>query len=450
MREIYAKIVKEQEQIYKSIISTQDITNLLNTIIDAEKNNRRINEKKIKIKLKEEIINLIKERKYNLSPEIACKFIDNNVIISNDVEKNIKQLNIINNFLTEIEYDYNIDSFIKVIQGSDKLFYLLASICNSIDDVVTINDNLLIFIDAYFTINNPITSINSDNNEFDSTGSMKYIRDINMPILTPEEEKKLALQIKAGNNQARKTFIERNLKLVVSIAKRFQNRGLDMDDLIQEGNIGLIKAVEKFDVTKGFKFSSYATWWIKQAIEQALTTKSRNIRTSIYAYNQMIKINKSIDILQKQLNREPTINEISEFLNIPLDRMIELYSLKDDTVSYNQPINEDAELGEFIEDNDEVFEDDIIDKMRASAINKIINDSSLTEREKKIVELYFGLNGEEPMNLAEIGKLYGLTRERIRIIMNNRILKILRETKNQELIEWTDNPDKYKTKKYKK
>jgi RNA polymerase primary sigma factor len=253
-----------------------------------------------------------------------------------------------------------------------------------------------------------------------------YLREIGkVPLLTAEEEVSLAKRIERGDMAAKTQMIEANLRLVVSIAKGYLGRGLSFLDLIQEGSLGLIRAVEKFDYRKGYKFSTYATWWIRQAVTRAIADKARTIRIPVHMVE---KLNKVVHIerqLVQRLGREPQAEEIAKELDMQPDEVREILRMAQLPVSLEKPIGEEeeSELGDFVKDETVIspFEQAQL-RLRKSDIDRALG--ALPERERRVVELRFGLKGEHPRTLEEVGREFGVTRERIRQIENNTLKKL--------------------------
>jgi len=253
-----------------------------------------------------------------------------------------------------------------------------------------------------------------------------YLREIGkVPLLTADQEVALAKRIERGDMAAKKHMIEANLRLVVSIAKGYLGRGLSFLDLIQEGSLGLIRAVEKFDYRKGYKFSTYATWWIRQAVTRAIADKARTIRIPVHMVE---KLNKVVHIerqLVQRLGREPRPEEIADELEMTTDEVREILRMAQLPVSLEKPIGEEEEssLGDFVPDEQaESPFDTASTSLRREDIELAL--SSLPERERKVIELRFGLSGEQPATLEEVGRAFGVTRERIRQIENNTLKKL--------------------------
>jgi RNA polymerase primary sigma factor len=253
-----------------------------------------------------------------------------------------------------------------------------------------------------------------------------YLREIGkVPLLTADEEVYLAKRIERGDMVAKTQMIEANLRLVVSIAKSYLGRGLTFLDLIQEGSLGLIRAVEKFDYRKGFKFSTYATWWIRQAVTRAIADKARTIRIPVHMVE---KLNKVVHIerqLVQRLGREPSPEEIAEELEIAPEEVREIQRMSQLPISLEKPIGEDeeSELGDFVEDETaESPYDTTTLSLRRGDIERALD--SLPDRERRVIEMRFGLSGAQPCTLEEVGRAFGVTRERIRQIENNTLKKL--------------------------
>ena len=253
-----------------------------------------------------------------------------------------------------------------------------------------------------------------------------YLKEIGrVPLLTAAQEVELAKAYEGGSDVAKQRMIEANLRLVVSIAKHYRGQGLGFLDLIQEGTIGLVRAVEKFDWRRGFKFSTYATWWIRQAVARALADKGRTIRMPVHVVEKVNRIGRTERRLVSELGREPTLAEIATELEMPLDEVEQIRQSMQAPMSLDRPVgdDEDSEFGQFVaDDSTPAPEDHASDDARAETLRRVL--MSLSQRERRVLELRYGLGGEHPRTLDEVGREFGVTRERIRQIENQALRKL--------------------------
>lgn len=265
-----------------------------------------------------------------------------------------------------------------------------------------------------------------------------YLKDIGqVPLLSTEEEKELARRMQEGDTAARDKLSEANLRLVVSIAKKYSGKGMQFLDLIQEGNLGLMKAVEKFDYTKGFKFSTYATWWIKQSITRAIADQARTIRIPVHMVETINKTNRLQRQLLQVLGREPTPAEIAEKMGVSVEKVIEIQKIAQDPVSLEKPIGEeeDSHLGDFIEDNTSASPAEKAEsRMLREQLLQVL--STLTPREQEVLRMRYGIDDARAKTLEEVGKEFNVTRERIRQIEAKALRKLRHPNRTKKLKDY--------------
>lgn len=286
-------------------------------------------------------------------------------------------------------------------------------------------------------LNNTIKADYDNDNEVLSM----YLEEINkVPMLSYEEEYELALKAKSGDKKARERIINANLRFVVSVAKKFKGQGLPLSDLINEGNIGLITAIDKFEPEKGYHFISYAVWWIRQSIMKAISEKGRAVRLPLNRANELVTIQKASRALMDEMNTtEPTVEDLAEATGIDSDTIKDLIKVSSEIVSFDSPIKKnddsDSTFGDFIEDESKGPEEQVVDSSLKNDVRSLL--SVLSDKEKKIIEMRYGLDGNKPMSLKEIGDNYSLTKERIRQIEKRALEKLKAAGDDKDISSYT-------------
>lgn len=443
-QDYYNMVIKEIENTKSSFNSDKNYVDYLKKIIESK------------------MIEMIKTKllDHNESIRILNNYIQITVKKTDDYNVIMKQIRAFNSFLEKYNYVPTPEVLIELINKNENLNDLIKIIFLKNKDMIvsgnieklTDNNTLILLLEAYCLINNIEIKQSEENNDYYDDSDLKmtdsikiYLREIGeYPLLSIEQQRDLALKILEGDNKARELFINSNLRLVVNVAKRYIGNGLTFLDLIQEGNLGLITAVDKYDVKKGFNFSTYAIWWIRQAITKAIEYKGRTIRIAAHVYEKVQLYKKIFRNLEIKLNREPTINEIADEMELSVSEVSDLQQLQIDVVSINAIIEDEkrTELEDFIVSTDESPEDIATKENMKQDVNNLLISCNLKPRERDILILRYGLDGKEPMTLVEIGKIYNLTRERVRQIESNALKKIRKSNFVKRLVDYTESPTK--------
>ena len=394
--------------------------------------NKTSNKKEVKKeeKTKKEKIENIKEDEKNLEKEEKNDEQVKNEKVDKILKKAKEQGKITYGDLAKELDDANPDQIDKVFDAFEEMGVSLNDDLDEepdIDDLKEVEDLKL----------DEITDTSYEGISVDDPVRM-YLREIGrIPLLTFDQELELAKKILEGDEEAKQKLAESNLRLVVSIAKKYVGRGMLFLDLIQEGNMGLIKAVEKFDYTKGFKFSTYATWWIRQAITRAIADQARTIRIPVHMVETINKLIRTSRHLLQQLGREPTPEEIAGEMEIPVEKVMEIQKIAQDPVSLETPIGEedDSHLGDFIQDEDSPApQDSAAYTMLKEQLEEVMN--TLTPREAKVLKLRFGLEDGKARTLEEVGRVFDVTRERIRQIEAKALRKLRHPSRSKKLRDY--------------
>ena len=442
-QDYYNMVIKEIENTKSSFNSDKNYVDYLKKITESK------------------MIEMIKTKllDHNESIRILNNYIQITVKKTDDYNVIMKQIRAFNSFLEKYNYVPTPEVLIELINKNENLNDLIKIIFLKNKDMIvsgdieklTDNNTLILLLEVYCLINNIEIKQSEENNiyyddDLKLTDSVKiYLREIGeYPLLSIEQQRDLALKILEGDNKARELFINSNLRLVVSIARRYIGNGLTFLDLIQEGNLGLITAVDKYDVKKGFNFSTYAIWWIRQAITKAIEYKGRTIRIAAHVYEKVQLYKKIFRNLEIKLNREPTINEIADEMELSVSEVSDLQQLQIDVVSINAIIGDEKEkeLENFIVSSDDTPEEIATKENMQQDVKNLLISCNLKPRERDILILRYGLDGKEPMTLVEIGKIYNLTRERVRQIESNALKKIRKSNFVKRLVDYTESPTK--------
>ena len=415
----------------------------------------------MKNKIQAELKKIIKEKLNN--PDTALIIINNFIFrcfsLDKSYEASLKNLDKLAVFFEECGYNITPDVIIKLIEQNKLFLSSLETVYNKnnkiivsgeIDRIID-NSTIILFIETYCMLNNiEITEKEIDYEAEDSSmtdATKQYLREIGkIPLLSYDEERAMLEKIASGDEKTRKRFIESNLRLVVSIAKRYIGRGIPFLDLIQEGNLGLMTAVDKFDLNRGYRFSTYATWWIRQAITRGVADKGRIVRLPVHVYEKVGVYKRTCDELETKLNRTPTFKEIALAMRISVEDVKNLEKIQSDTVSINTLVGDDdeTELEHFIPSSEETPEDAVIGALLSTNVQELVDKAGLKPREKEVITLRFGLETGEIMTLEQVGEIFGVTRERIRQIEAKALRKLRNSSKTKNYADYMSNPDQAK------
>lgn len=417
------------------VILSDEIKECLDKLLASKKHELTYEEVSDKIALcgevtpsqMEEVIRILEENKLMLVKKHKT------VELSEKINKEIKRLLAIGKIRGHLTYDEVGEKLAVECEANanqmEEVFAILAQnnieVKNTQIDLLKNDDSIERLISGEVNIDDPVKV---------------YLKDIGkVPLLSMDEEIDLAQRMADGDDFAKSRLSEANLRLVVSIAKRYVGRGMLFLDLIQEGNLGLMKAVEKFDYTKGFRFSTYATWWIRQAITRAIADQARTIRIPVHMVETINKLIRSTRVLVQELGRDPTPEEISKEMGVSEEKVREIQRIALDPVSLETPIGEeeDSHLGDFIEDNNATAPQDVATfTMLKEQLLSILD--TLTPREEKVLRLRYGLDDGHPRTLEEVGKEFGVTRERIRQIEAKALRKLRHPSRSKRLKDYID------------
>lgn len=386
--------------------------------------------------------------------EYINNYINKNIDSVSDYKDSFIKLISIKQFFNDNKISLSLELLLYLLENNNYFFKMNELLFDKYktqieNDTISmvIDDNFIISSLEAFCVKQNIEIKNEDEKYIDCENSlMLYLNEIsNFSVLSREEERRLAIRIKNGDIEAKKIFIQSNLRLVVSIAKKYRCKIMPFLDLIQEGNLGLMKALDGYDVSKGYKFSTYATWWIKQSIRLAIIKKGNGIRVPTGVYEDVYNYKKKEEELSVILGRDPTDFEMSEFCNIPvseIQKMKSILLLQNHSTSLNSLVNDEttSTFEDFLPTPDEPIENLASLSMLNAEILTLFDGCNLNKREKEILVLRYGLNGNNPMKLIEVAQEYDLTHERIRQIESNAINKIRNNKKIDDFLIYMSNP----------
>ncbi len=381
-----------------------------------------------------------------------------NLYLCSDITYNsaIKNLYKLDKLFDTYNYIPSPDVLIKLLESNQIVLNTITTVFNKYKHIITTgnlekifdSNNIILFFEVYCSMNNIEIKESEVREEYSSEVSNSlntYLKEIGkIPLLPIEEERYLAEKMLSGDMDARRKFIESNLRLVVAIAKKYTNRGLSLLDLIQEGNIGLMTAAERFDLKRNTKFSTYATSWIRQAITRAITDKGRCIRIPKNLYYKYATYQKTIDVLENKLHRKPTIEEIANEMGLSINQVKNIGICPEDATSLINTNDEGEELSmdEIVPSQDDSPEEIIFNKDMKNVIRTLINDNVLTANEKVVIALRFGLNGEKQYTLTEIGNILNVSKERVRQIEESALFKFRSPRMIKQLEAYMQDSDK--------